>query len=839
MKKRIIKIAIPVVIFILSVFLFEIMLNRSTTQTTDTMKSATLPVIYFRSQDISYNPLFGYVSEMDISRMRDCVTPMEGGRTLHMVIDKGGRNITNIEYELRSIDGEHLIENGQVTDFTDADGAISFGLSFKDLIENKKEYSLGFILSLERGDKVRYYTTVIEDDNCKLHDKLAFVMDFNAKTFEKNEEIATYIESDGTGDDTNYNKVGIHSSFNQITWGDLDMEQVSRPNAYITDIGESTARIDIKYYACLRTEEAVSRYNVTETYRVRQGSERFYLLDYERTTSRIFYPEDEGVAGNTITLGITDENIDLHESEDGNVVAFVSEGALYVVNIPNNRISRVFSFFDDDNADIRSRHRDYDIKILHIDEMGNVLFAVSGYINRGNHEGEVGVQIMTYSGLYNNVAEESFVPYKGSHEMLQTSIDKLLKYSPESEIVYMYLEGDVYGLHMDTNSIETIIDNSSEADILTSDSQGMAVWQSGISKSAAGSIYLMNFENGNTREIKAGNDEYIEALGFMGEDLVYGIAKKSDIHRDKFSRPVFPIYSLKISSKTGEILKEYGKEGYFVTKVYMDSNMITMGRIRGGDGEFFDTSPDTIIYSEKTVNTRNKVEVVAVDKYKKIVRIALKGELKEKNLKIADPDFVIFEESKVAEVSTNNHRDVYYVFVGEQIAGQYIDEALAIQSAYDNNGVVIDSVGHVIWKKGNYLLKNQIMAITGKNAMEGEADIIPCIEAMLEHAGYPRKVGSLIDQGKDVSEIIESNIPNSKCLNLTGCDVNTLMYYLDKDIPVLGISNGEAILIVGYNEQNLVWMNPKEDGVYKVGINDSREFFEAGGNRFYTYMYTE
>ena len=50
------------------------------------------------------------------------------------------------------------------------------------------------------------------------------------------------------------------------------------------------------------------------------------------------------------------------------------------------------------------------------------------------------------------------------------------------------------------------------------------------------------------------------------------------------------------------------------------------------------------------------------------------------------------------------------------------------------------------------------------------------------------------------------------------------------------MENQEAYLIVGFNEQNVVLMNPKTGTVYKKGMNDSREMFEKAGNQFITYM---
>lgn len=63
---------------------------------------------------------------------------------------------------------------------------------------------------------------------------------------------------------------------------------------------------------------------------------------------------------------------------------------------------------------------------------------------------------------------------------------------------------------------------------------------------------------------------------------------------------------------------------------------------------------------------------------------------------------------------------------------------------------------------------------------------------------------------------------------------------MNKDIPVLVmLEDGNAVLLIGFNEKNTVVMNPETGTVYKVGMNDSAEWFEKSGNHFITYIRKE
>ena len=67
--------------------------------------------------------------------------------------------------------------------------------------------------------------------------------------------------------------------------------------------------------------------------------------------------------------------------------------------------------------------------------------------------------------------------------------------------------------------------------------------------------------------------------------------------------------------------------------------------------------------------------------------------------------------------------------------------------------------------------------------------------------------------------------------------MDAMLYYVNLDIPVLSIKkDGSAMLIIGFNEYNIVLMDPKTGKIFKKGMNDSRAMFEEEGNRFMTYI---
>ncbi|MBQ3517004.1 MAG: hypothetical protein IJA29_07240, partial [Lachnospiraceae bacterium] len=237
--KKTIKTVVVTVTFFLMLFLFSVLLNRDNTGMTMEMAEATYPTVSIQNNARLINRMQGYAKPMDTSYMRESITPLEKGRSLSVYIEKYGREITGLAYEVRSIDGERLIESTELTNYVEKKDYITTSFSLKDLIETNQEYTLIILLSTDSGEVIRYYTRIIQAYDYKASEKLAFAFDFSNKTFAEspeNEELITYLESDATGDNTNYRHVNIHSSFDQITWGDLEVVKETEPVAVIEEL---------------------------------------------------------------------------------------------------------------------------------------------------------------------------------------------------------------------------------------------------------------------------------------------------------------------------------------------------------------------------------------------------------------------------------------------------------------------------------------------------------------------------------------------------------------------------------------------------------------------------
>jgi hypothetical protein len=842
MKKTIIRIAVCVVVFLASALIIGSIMNQGHNNMTMEMAPATLPMITMESGGVACNELHGNTVEMDVAYQKDCITLLGEGRQANFTVDTFGREITGISTEVRSIDGSRLIENSEVTGWKANGKSFSVSLTLKDLIDTNTQYSLTLILELEGEQKVYYYTTILWNDDVHISEILEFATDFHGKLYDKEvaKELTKYLEPNSKlTDNGTFHKVNIHSSFQQITWGSLEPVQEDAASIRLTQISGNVASLLMDFVVSTGEGKNKIYYNVEEYYRVRYTSERMYLLDYERTMTQI--PDTTRMyANDKILLGITDENVDMMESADGNTVVFSDMGQLLSYNAAINGLTVIFSFYDKDNADRRTLYDNHGIKILDVDEGGNVKFAVYGYMNRGRHEGETGIQIISYDNSLNTIEEEVYIPYSKSYAVLKDEMEQLL-YRNRQQHVYFFLENGVYDVDLENRSAEQLVSIRQDDSLQVSENHEIIVWQEGDDINHSNQLNVRNLNTGEQTVIRAEDGEAIRPLGFMGEDIIYGVARESDIRTENSGQIFYPMYKVCISNSSGDNLKEYGQDGIYIVDCAIEGNQITLSRIqRSENGSYQEILDDQIMNNVEEEPGQNKVVTADIDIYERYVQIQTKTTIDTKTIKVLNPKEVVFEGGRELTLDAVSEVSRYYVYNAYGVQGIYSAPGKAVKEAYDSAGVVANDRGITVWLKGNRVSRNQIMAIKEESVTDQKNSLTVCLDNILRHAGITRNTEYDLAQGKTAIQILEENMTGVQVLDLSGCSLDAVLYYVNQDIPVLAIlEDGEAVLVTGFNEFNVVIMEPSTGKLYKKGMNDATTWFAENGNHFISYMKIE
>lgn len=843
MKRAIIKGACLGCIFALALMILSTVMNQGNTDMTTEMGEATYPVLSMYVGSYRVGSLHGYAQDMQCAYLRDNLQPVGADRKIDVRIDTYGREIEEIGFEVRSLDGERLVESTPVEKYEEKDGEIAFSITLKDLIENDTEYMLVFLVTPRENTPIRYYSRIVLSDSLYIREKLDYIMDFHDRTFDKEAavELTKYLESNAEGDNTTFSRVTIHSSFNQVTWGDLAVTRATEPRIMIKELSEHTGAFNIEYLVNIKKGKQTDYYRVKEYYRIRYTPERMYLLDFERNMEQIFDEEASVYVNDKIMLGITGDKVTLKESDGGNVFVFTVADKLYSYNVTDNKLARLFSFYGntEELLDERSAYDRHDIRVLTVDETGNTLFLVYGYMNRGRHEGCVGVALYGYNSVANTVEEMAYIPYNKSYELLKTDIGKL-SYLSRTGSYYFMMGGTVYAVDLQSLEVRTVVTGLREGGYHVSESNKMLVWQNGDDLYAAKELVLMNLNTQKQTKIQAGAGEYISVEGFMEEDLVYGLARKRDVRENSTGITTFPMYCLKIQGDGGDILKTYQKDNVYVVDSEIEENQLTLFRVTYDEESesYVPAANDQIMNTEEVRSGLNQLSYVVTETYETICQIAVKDEIDGRSLKHLTPKEILFEGSRsVGELTEEVTEKYFYVYGKNGIEGIHVNPGKAVDLAYRTAGVVVDDDGDYVWKKETRSTRNQIMAITENEVTETKGSLAVCLDTILKYEGISRNTQSRLNQGDTVFDILEGDLQNCTILDLSGCSLDAVLYYVNKDIPVLAtLEDGNAVLIVGFNEFNIVVMDPRDGTLEKKGMNDSAEWLLENGNQFISYI---
>ena len=839
MKKIIIKITVFVILFIISTIICSRLANKSNIELTSEMSSPSLPVICIEYDGEDINYLQAHALEMDTRYQRDTITPIDNSRKIRVKILEVDTVPASLSYEVTTIDESRLVESNLAELTEDGYGYYS-DIAIKDLIIAEYEYMLKLILELENGEKYYYYTKIIEMSESHTSEKIEFVRDFHNNTFDKSKdrEIIPYIEPNHYLDSNNLNYVDIHSDLNQIMWGRLEVQKYGEEVFKLVENSKQTAAVTIKYMVNIKRNNNQIAHIVEEYYRVRYTKDRMYLLDFKRVMEEIPDIETLEITNNKIMLGVANEDLQMVESIGGDMVAFQSANTLFTYNSIENKISCLYNYFPKESPDVRNYMNYNKIKILNVEESGNVRFLTYGYKNYGKNEAEIGIQLYYYDSSLNAINEELYIPYSKSEKILAWNVEQL-SYISRNNKLYIFLDSAIYEIDVATKEYKIIVSNISTDDYFISNSNQMIVWEEKSDEDWATALKLMDLNTCKITEIKAGSNEYIKAYGFVENDLVYGVSRISDGQKNKNGKLTYPNYSIRIQGIDSNVLKNYNEEGIHIVNCQIYENYINLNRVRFDDEglTYEDIEDDQIVHNKEEVRFINCLEVVTTLNFYDIVQLVLESKVQSENITSSIPEVTLYEGDRKVDINQDSDNSLYYVYKEGEIKDIYSKINFAVNSADEIAGVVVNEKGDLLWESGNTVVKNQIMKIKENEDINTEMEVAQCVNKILEFEGIYVNSSSKFLQGGTATDVLTKYLPEYTILDLEGVSLDNIIFYLNKDLPILVLlENEEAVLLTGFNQNEIVVYHPSSGKLEKEKKEVLKEIYERNGNQFITYF---
>lgn len=830
------KVGILAIVFFVSLIFYNFLLNYKESSEVTTMDEPTLPVITMEALDTKVNELHGYRSEMNACYMRDAVVPLDSTRVLPMEIETYGMEIDRISYEIRSTDTTRKIAETEISDFAQADNMINISPTIENLIEEGEEYLL--VICLTSGDEeIYYYTRILIPVDSHEKECLEFAKEFHDTALSDNyATLATYLETSADAEDS-LAEVSIASSCDNVGWRGFEGEISGEPVVELKDINSDYCVV-VYYYTMEETDGKHTKYyDVEEYFKLRYSSERMYLLDYNRTMDLILDEDNFDVSQNVINLGVHSGDFTYLSNETGSIVAFVHSGSLYEYNQNTGTLTRIFSFRGNDVLDPRTNYDEHDIMILNIDESGTMDFVVYGYMNAGAHEGECGIDLYHYDSAEVVAKEQVFISSTNSYQILKARFSDLL-YLATDNVFYIMVDGTL--LQVDLNNLTTteLVSSLSDDQYASSKSSRYFAWID--EEDVASEIHVMDLEKQTTFDLKAGDGELLRPVDFIDEDFVYGYVKESDVSTDAAGTEIYPMYKLmiqQVNKENGTVLKEYEKNGYYVLAATKESTTLVLDRVTKEQDGYVAAGEDTIRNTSGEINKEVALSYEEDDNLGRVLKMTM-----------AETDAATGYTSTIAQtalagddmnisISVSQSEEKYFAYVGSNVifAGSNVQKAIV--AADEEMGIVVDSNQHYIWKRGRSSIKSAISGISVGSSDTDANTSAQCISAMMVLQGENIEVNQLLAQGETPISILSSTLKDCTVLDLTGCSLTEVLYYVNLGNPVYARSGeNEALLIVGYDALNITVFDPSTGATRKIGLNDGTELFSGQGNVFISYL---
>lgn len=801
----------------------------------------SLPYLTLTSQNIEMNRLYGYNGPIDDNIVRESITPLNTDKKIKVKISDGEVRLVKMQYDIVDKETDEVYYTHELNAIEKGTKNIELDLDYG--FNTSTEYILSITATTDSGRKVHYFTRLkyyVESSN--LAEKYAFAMKFHEDTFSKAkaEELEQYLEPDGTAANDTLATVNIKSDSDLITWGQLSPEKISKVVPTVKEYNMETACFHLNYFVQGTTAAGKETYHVNEFYRVRYAAGHNYLLNFERSLEAVFDPKLTSVQKAQIKLGITNEtDMELMVCDRTKQLFFARGGNLYRYDMEHekNTITRLYSAFSEKASYEYQQGGEQGIRLLRIDDGGNVFFAVYGYFPRGQYEGKVAIVLYEYNNQEDSLNELVYLPIDTTYQQLKQDFSEY-GYVSERNVYYFTVANVVYSYNMESRRLTKLAENVTDNGFKVMKKGNCYVWSDSLDKGYGESLTVFNLETEEKTVIpKAAEGEYIRLLGVINENVVYGYVRKNDITSTAAGEPLVPCYKLVITDASGkEEKKTYSGKNRYVTDVTIQGNVMTLSRVRRtGKKKFESISDDSILNQteEKTSSYALKARVTAGTLTEWYIGFPSNFTIeKVPNYQTASDELITSGRSvHLDEVKVPK----YYVYALGKITGSYEDPAEAIQKADEQMGVVVSGSHVVVWERSGSFLMNSIAGLEMKEASSNVSNLAACAYMVLRANHFSIDAEKMSRKNQSLYQMLGQYMDEP--VNLSGITLEQALYFVSSNRYVIAMTGKTtAVVISGYDTKTVSIYNPGNGQTETRSRTEMEKIFEDAGNHFVSYL---
>lgn len=804
------------------------------------MGTAEFPTVSVVTCGEEINCLYGYSSNLDTILNREDMIPIDKSGIFELKIKEYDMVIRRLKYEILDVSSEAEVDSGTINAFDKKEDHKLVRIKLKTDLKAGTEYAVKITLINNVGKRMYYYFRIKQYDNPQLTERLAFIREFGENTRSAvsadNEKIIPYLETQAGAPEDTFGYVDIHSNYRLVAWGGLAPTLVTEPVISVTEFYDEIMTAVVRYCVALDTGYGEETYFVKEYFRIRYLGDVVHLLNYERHTETLFDVNDSSLSQSDLKIGITvGEEMELYPNSDHSMVAFVRNGGLYCYSLAENTLSTVFSSLTEQTDRMYGQQECYDIRVVKMEQSGDITFMVSGYMNRGVYEGRVGLFVYRYFHTEQRLEELIYVPVNTTYQMLKEELGEFA-YLNEYDVFYFMVDRSLYAYNFITEELKEIASDIKDGDYVYSVTGRYIAYQEQAQTNRVNILYP---ETGNVAELLPGEGEYIKLLDRSDENLICGYGRLSEQVRNEDGSVVFAMYKVRICSATGQLRKEYHKEGYYVQDAEADGNVIRLDRlVRNKEGNYEDADSDYILNQDKTstgkISLAERVtERLLTERYITFPSNFVMEELPGVEAVL----YTVVEKDTTLRINEmETEKEEYCTYYYGMIDGIYESAADAILAADEKVGTVINEDGKIVWERGVKAASASVGSVTGVRSTAEVNTVQAAIKMMLSTKGVTVDI-SAEEAMQPIKDVME-RYTKSQVVVLSGVTLDEVLYFVWKGQPVLALKeSGEAVVITSYNAREVVYYDPAKGRNMTMSIEKAETLFLDGGNIFISFLY--
>lgn len=887
-----------ILIFIGAALSFNYIKNRDYNTRPVEGYNPTMGKAYIMYDGTQLNSMMGYKTPIDTCLYRDSIFPVDSEKTVNILLPDSIDAGADIRYELRSFDGENLVEDGDFRFVSTDSGMTEYTATLRMDMSVGAEYSFVIKVERSRDDIIRFYSRVVRLESSRLMDFVSYANSFSDAVFEGNAEaesiasttdaVTTFNVSGAEADikngdstvvatstdamegfrladitsifgsadamssmynavtatevtsDGNPGYVTLKSSYEDVTYSGMRIERLSEPIPKVKEISADSAVIELKYKAISETESGAKTFAVSEyfTLEYNNGQASIDVHDYRRTVNQDFNLSGFDYVANNISLGITsDTSPEYLASDDSKTVAFVADNSLWTYNNKSGTYSSVYGTSSEEAELERIPQEGYEIRLLLLQD--NVLdFVVFGRINEGPREGENGIALYEYSIEDATLKELGFISSRLSLDSMRLSVGRFCYYDKQNRSFYVLIGDKLVQNDIFSGKSEVMVSGIPSSQIMISENMDIVAYPDDSDQTNVSEITVIDFSTGKLTS-KQESGHVMALLGFVGDDFMYGVADPEDVSRDVDGTPRFLFDKLYIIHSDGSIVKKYERDETYISGISFDDSVIYLTRVtkNAETGEREKTTDDYISY--KTEKDQNGVEVKVV-----------KNEADHDEIHLRLPDNIYVSQNNeelftkvssaqndiapVEEESVLDDKSVY-IYAPTGIQGSSYSVGKAVQQVYEDGGFVVDLSGSTLYRERQSRPYLTVAGTFEYKAVDRDEDTLAACNYMCTLAAGLDSDYDEVRSRNDWAESFRMYESDYKGINISGVSLDTAVGYLSDGYPFAARLSDRYVLVVSYNDDFIRYYDPLEDQEVRLQRYAFQLKCEDQNNEFYTF----